>query len=115
MSARKKTTATPKELAEMIEGLPHDRREAFLAWLTREDAKAKKPKRGPGRPRHMDEPMTDSVTIKIPTSMREEMRTVASALGCRNEAEYLRRLHTALLQVQPGLIARRPKAKGGGG
>ena len=116
MSAPRKPSgaASPasNQLAQLIEGLPHQRRSVFLSWLEREDAKAKKPKRGPGRPRHMDEPMTDSVTVKLPPSMRAEIRAVASALGCRNEAEYLRRLHIALLKVEPSLATRRPKAKG---
>jgi hypothetical protein len=60
----------------------------------------------------MDEPMTDSITLKLPPSMRAEIRAVASALGCRNEAEYLRRLHLALLKAEPSLATRRPKPKG---
>lgn len=99
-------------LVQLFESLPAERRGTFLEWLEREDAKAKRPKRGPGRPRHMDEPMSDSVTVKVPPAMRQEMRDVAAALGLRNEAEYLRRLHRALLAIQPSLAKRGAKSKG---
>lgn len=110
--ASERAEAPTDRLVELFESLAPDRRGALLEWLEREDVKAKKPKRGPGRPRHMDEPMSDSITIKLPTSMRAEIRTVASALGCRNEAEYLRRLHRALLKVHPTLLSRGSKDSG---
>jgi hypothetical protein len=39
------------------------------------------------------------------------MRDAARVLGCRNEAEYLRRLHMAVLRLYPSL-AGKPKSRG---
>ncbi len=91
---------TADRVAEKLDALPAERRAAFVAWLEREHTKATRPKRSPGRPRLMDEPMSDSITIKLPPAMREEIRGIAEAYGCRNEAEYLRRLHQAFVRLE---------------
>lgn len=94
-------TAALDRIGEQLDALPHERREAFVRWLEREHGKATRPRRAPGRPRLMDEPMTASVTIKVPPAMRAEIRAMADAFGCRNEAEYLRRLHQAFVRLDP--------------
>ncbi len=120
MSPRRKPSApspgpekpTMDRVAERLQALPAERQGAFLAWLEREHGKATKPVRGPGRPRLYDAPLTDSVTIKVTPTMRNEMRRMAKEHGLRNEADYLRALHEAFLAIaglgRPATTKRRP-------